>query len=134
MIRFLVVSKVVLQNKNVGFFEQNLWKRTSKLTVCIFFSVHLPKEGWVSIPNKQNIKKYGWKRQVSKPFFNTSLAQFNGKTSILYFIVEAKNQTSWKHPSSIHYKLNTLSYSRFLFRPFYVIHFNVILLFLRSSI
>jgi len=26
-------------------------------------SVHLPKEGWVSIPNKQNIKKYGWKRQ-----------------------------------------------------------------------
>lgn len=26
-------------------------------------SVHLPKEGWVSIPNKQNIKRYGWKRQ-----------------------------------------------------------------------
>ncbi|XP_073258724.1 rho-associated protein kinase 1-like isoform X1 [Porites lutea] len=24
---------------------------------------HLPKEGWVSIPNKQNIKRYGWKRQ-----------------------------------------------------------------------
>ncbi|PFX19790.1 Rho-associated protein kinase 2 [Stylophora pistillata] len=25
--------------------------------------VHMPKEGWVSIPNKQNIKRYGWKRQ-----------------------------------------------------------------------
>lgn len=29
------------------------------------FAVHSPKEGWVSIPNKQNIKRYGWKRQVS---------------------------------------------------------------------
>ncbi|XP_078360692.1 rho-associated protein kinase 2-like isoform X2 [Oculina patagonica] len=26
-------------------------------------SALLPKEGWVSIPNKQNIKRYGWKRQ-----------------------------------------------------------------------
>ena len=30
-----------------------------------FFPAHLPKEGWVSIPNKQNIKRYGWKKQVS---------------------------------------------------------------------
>ncbi|XP_048581823.1 rho-associated protein kinase 2 isoform X3 [Nematostella vectensis] len=26
-------------------------------------SVSMPKEGWVSLPNKQNIKKYGWKKQ-----------------------------------------------------------------------
>ena len=30
-----------------------------------FFSANMPREGWLSIPNKQNIKKYGWKKQAS---------------------------------------------------------------------
>ena len=32
----------------------------------LFFSpANMPREGWLSIPNKQNIKKYGWKKQAS---------------------------------------------------------------------
>lgn len=49
-------------------------------------SVHRAKEGWVSIPNKQNIKRYGWKRQylvVSDRkifFYNTDADHKNGST------------------------------------------------------
>ena len=38
----------------------------------LFSPVHMPKEGWVSIPNKQNIKRYGWKRQVSTHLITSS--------------------------------------------------------------
>ena len=27
----------------------------------------MTKEGWLAVPNKQNIKKYGWKKQVDDP-------------------------------------------------------------------
>lgn len=49
-------------------------------------SVHSPKEGWVSIPNKQNIKRYGWKRQYlvvssRKIFFYNSDADHKSSTA-----------------------------------------------------
>lgn len=58
-----------LDSKNLMIDRLNSQMKQSSLNTSIndddapSVSVHLPKEGWVSIPNKQNIKRYGWKRQ-----------------------------------------------------------------------
>ena len=88
VIRFLVISNVVIE---MVVFCTDLLKCASKLTVYICFSVHLPKEGWVSIPNKQNIKKYGWKRQVSLASHLLFLFQFQ---------VQNVNSSYWQPYSS----------------------------------
>lgn len=34
------------------------------LSICLDFFVESRLEGWLSIPNRANIKRYGWKKQV----------------------------------------------------------------------